>query len=265
MTQLSFDNLMPMPVSITHIEPGQLVSEDIYKSAQRRIEKSSGFSKDAFMRLLQEVNFDWKTGTSDYWTVPDDIMAESFGNGNKLFRESSTIAKLFVIRFKYLNGVERVTHPSGSQNYLHGEVTDKNGSTTIGLRFEGYRPTSDHKAPPPKSVKQHFIDNDKLYCVVNGSTNNIEIDHKQGRAHSTGWDTDSDPEFYQPLTKHNNTVKKNACDRCEKTNKRFDATRLGYPKSFLEGTVDFDADQGCVGCFWYDVKKFVQEMCSTNE
>lgn len=47
--------------------------------------------------------------------------------------------------------------------------------------------------------------------------------------------------------------KENAAKNAYQQKKRFDATKLGFNVSFIQGDIDSNF---CQGCFWYDIKLF---------
>ena len=94
-------------------------------------------------------------------------------------------------------------------------------------------------------VREHYKDQK---CRILATGRNIEMDHKDGRKHSY-MPVESCEEF-QPLSKAANDAKRSHCDRCKGTNKRFDATVLGYKISVVDGTIDYRGS--CVGCYWND-------------
>lgn len=93
-------------------------------------------------------------------------------------------------------------------------------------------------------------------CVLTGTTQNIEVDHKDGRKDNYGDSLELSD--FQPLNKTANNIKREACKKCKNTNKRFDATALGYCAGWIYGDVVYDGT--CVGCLWYDIKEFHKEI-----
>ena len=98
-------------------------------------------------------------------------------------------------------------------------------------------------------VYEHYKDSP---CVVLATNRNVEMDHKDGRKESYK-PVESCDEF-QPLSKAANDAKRSHCKRCKASNERFDARKLGYVVSVVEGTLDYRGT--CVGCYWYDPKHF---------
>ena len=99
-------------------------------------------------------------------------------------------------------------------------------------------------------------------CLLLG-TSKPEVDHKNGRKNdlrvgnlNNQWLSD-----FQPLSKAANDAKRQHCKSCAKTNKRFDASILGFEKSFTSGNNKYlESPEGCVGCFWFDVRDFQKKV-----
>ena len=98
-------------------------------------------------------------------------------------------------------------------------------------------------------------------CAVLATNRNIEMDHKDGRKHSYV-PVDTCDEF-QPLSKAANDAKRSHCKSCKRTNKRFDATVLGYKMPVVVGTIDYRGS--CVGCYWNDPLYFNSRLDLNSE
>ena len=107
-------------------------------------------------------------------------------------------------------------------------------------------------------------------CVVtgvyaNGKKLRIECDHKNGRYNDPQVNevsTQSQNDF-QPLHKNVNTIKREHCKSCEITGKRYDAKKLGFTVSWIQGNVEHSGkSDGCVGCYWYDPRDFHLKVSS---
>lgn len=92
-------------------------------------------------------------------------------------------------------------------------------------------------------------------CVLLGTTTNTEIDHKDATYTTDNLGVDD----FQVLHKSVNDAKRQHCKNCRDTNKRFDATLLSFPASYACGGESLK-DNGCKGCFWYDIQAFIKEM-----
>lgn len=96
-------------------------------------------------------------------------------------------------------------------------------------------------------------------CAILDISTNIECDHKDGLKNDWRMKDKSTQklEDFQPLAKTVNDAKREHCNKCKETGKRYDAKRLGYKESYLFGD---ENSKTCVGCYWYDPKKFNQKI-----
>lgn len=92
-------------------------------------------------------------------------------------------------------------------------------------------------------------------CVVLDVGASIEIDHKDGRYNDIDIEDESN---YQPMHKTVNDSKRYHCNECKKSGIRYDAKKLGYSVSQIEGTEYYDEKIECQGCYWNDTYKFNQ-------
>lgn len=184
---------------------------------------------DIFLALAKP---DPETGFSD--PVPLDILKANglgFGNGGSWCRDDSALGK------KY--NIERI----------------KKGRGISAVKLNGYR-----KNPIGKQIPSHIKQEiHEKRCIVLGISK-PECDHKDGRRDDPIY---NDPDkltikHFQPLSKAANNAKKQHCKDCRKTNRRFDATRLGYSVGQWAGNGRYMGS--CVGCYWHDPFKFNQEI-----
>lgn len=96
-------------------------------------------------------------------------------------------------------------------------------------------------------------------CVILDISTNIECDHKDGMKDDWRLNNKENQRLddFQPLSKTANDAKRQHCKKCLKTGKRYDAKKLGYKESYILGSED---SKTCVGCYWYDPKKFNQKI-----
>ena len=158
-------------------------------------------------------------------------------------------------------GVEFQTKNGGDWNRSDGGLRDfiiyreKVKGKSIGIRLDGYKDTSIEKRIKTdilKSIK-------KQRCrVVDVGGENIECDHKDGRYsfESYGSVENQKEDDFQPLLRNVNLSKRTHCKICEETNERYDAKRLGYSVGWIVGGSNYSGT--CVGCYWYDPRKFNQ-------
>ena len=114
-----------------------------------------------------------------------------------------------------------------------------------------------------RSIRSDLIKKIKQQkCLLLG-TSKPEVDHKNGRKNDlrVGKLKNQRLSDFQPLSKAANDAKRQHCKSCAKTNKRFDARKLGFEKSFTVGNIEYlQSPDGCVGCFWFDVRDFQKKV-----
>ena len=157
------------------------------------------------------------------------------GNGGSWCRETSALGKEFNIR--------RI----------------KEGNKIVAVELHGYKKLPIEK-PIPNDIKRTI---GKKRCVVL-ATSRVEVDHKDGHR--------DDPRLsdiklvreddFQPLSKAANNAKRQHCKECRKSDKRFDARRLGYSRGYVRGDKVYEGT--CVGCYWYDPYFFNQEISKNS-
>lgn len=129
----------------------------------------------------------------------------------------------------------------------------KNSGRVSAVRLDGINRNSIKKNKGIREDIRKNLENEP--CRVLDTHSNIEIDHKNGRYNNlTDIDIKAQKESdFQPMSKAANDAKRNHCQTCIETGKRYDAKNLGYKESFIAG--DEDTPQ-CPGCYWYDPHKF---------
>tara|TARA_X000000950_G_scaffold30069_1_gene32529 strand:+ start:33 stop:611 length:579 start_codon:yes stop_codon:yes gene_type:complete len=130
---------------------------------------------------------------------------------------------------------------------------ERSGGKIISYQCIGFNNISD-KSISNEIVK--FIKKER--CLLLG-TRKPEADHKNGRYNNPRVNNKKTQKLsdFQALGQAANKAKRQFCKDCKKTNKRFDAKILGFKQSFSQGGEEYlESVDGCVGCFWYDVKDF---------
>lgn len=163
------------------------------------------------------------------------------------------------------NGCQWARSHSSYLGKKYAIVREQDGGRVASVRLAG--------ANPDLLNKCRSID-PKIYaafagcaCVMCGTHSTIEVDHKDGRydnERNASADTQVATDF-QPLCKHDNDTKRQRCKECKATGKRFDAKELGYPMSWTEGGEDWDEEQNCHGCFYYDIADFRAHLAYSAE
>ena len=130
---------------------------------------------------------------------------------------------------------------------------ERSGGRIISYQCIGFNNISD------RSIRNEIVKFiKKERCLLLG-TRKPEADHKNGRYNNPRVNNKKTQKLtdFQPLGQAANKAKRQFCKDCKKTNKRLDAKILGFKQSFSKGGEEYlESVDGCVGCFWYDVKDF---------
>ena len=136
-------------------------------------------------------------------------------------------------------------------------ATKKQGGKIISYQCVGFNNV------PDKSIRTEITRVlNKKRCLLLG-TSKAEADHKNGRYNNPRVNNKETQKLgdFQPLGQAANKAKRQACKNCKKTNQRFDAKILGFEKSFSAGGREYlQSPDGCIGCFWYDVRDFQKKI-----
>ena len=92
----------------------------------------------------------------------------------------------------------------------------------------------------------------KQKCVILG-TDHPKVDRKAGRGDGVAVRHQKFSDF-QPLSKDSMDAKRQHCEECRETNRRFDAKRIGFRVSQVQENGAYRGN--CVGCYWYDPMEF---------
>ncbi len=191
-----------------------------------------------FIKLAQPDN----EGISR-WVSKKEFIGEysdlMFKNGADWCRKEATIAKYYYVEFDK-------------------EITPGKGIDRI--RLNGFKKEEDRLGS--QSIRTDIKNYYKSKRCIILNTSKPEVDHKNGWKNDKAMDLKTQTlEDFQPLSKAANDAKRQFCKECRKTNKRFDAKKLGYPMSFYSGNENHPGNsQGCIGCFWYDPLEFRKHL-----
>ena len=162
--------------------------------------------------------------------------------------------------FKTSNGMSWCRSDTSYLGKKYVIIREHKGGSVYSIKADGFK-----KAIHSANIRADIlrtIANRK--CAILDVNSNIECDHKDGIKNDLSVaDTKSQKlEDFQALSKAANDAKRTHCGICRRTKKRYDAKRLGYKVSFTHGD---ENSQVCVGCYWYDPKKFNEEISSSFE
>jgi len=162
------------------------------------------------------------------------------GNGGTWWRNGSSLVKMFKIRLE-MGG---------------------NGNKIQYITLMGWNNDSHFTNKIPKYVRKHY--KNKATIDHGSISGNSEIDHKNGRKEHS--EDNLGVNDFQKISKTGNVAKREHCKRCKSTGERFDARTLGYTVPVIKGTLthnnvtDNGENDGCVGCYWYDIYQFNQTI-----
>lgn len=170
-------------------------------------------------------------------------------------------------QLELLNGLSWGRRSSALAKKYHVE-TDK--SITPGVKIDRIRLNgfnTSHTSGLTQSIRSDIkIKIGAKRCAVLGTRRScdhkVEVDHKDGRKQDLRImnTTTQTLEDFQPLSKPANDAKRQFCKECKGTDKRYDAKLLGYTVSFIAGTINYDNQLGCKGCYWHDPFAFNQAL-----
>jgi hypothetical protein len=183
-------------------------------------------------------------------------VAQPDENGKtKLWLYSELETKFPGVEFQTKNGGDWCRSDGQLKNYIIHREKIKN--KTIGIRLDGFR-----EETIQKSIRNDIklaIKKQKC-CVTDVGGEFIECDHKNGRYDEKLYAKVEDQKIddFQPLHRNVNLSKRTHCKKCEESNFRYDATKLGYSQGWVHGNHIFNGT--CIGCYWNDPKYFNKKI-----
>lgn len=158
------------------------------------------------------------------------------GNGGSWCRRSSSIAKKYIVEF---------------------DKSRTKGNAIDAIRLNGFNTDTEFNQNIRSDIKKYYKNKKCVMLGISGKSENtkIEVDHKDGRKNDPRVSdiTTQKLEDFQPLCKAANDIKRQICDKCRKSNIRWDAKNIaGNPYSFYLGNSEYTEDLGCKGCYQYD-------------
>ena len=197
-------------------------------------------SKISKVQLFLELAKPDETGNSRKVLISefiDKYERLQFGNGGDWCRTDGTLAKKYI--------VER----------------HKQGNSIIAVQLFGLNTKKQiHKQIRSDIVKE--ISSQKCAVLY---ISNVEVDHKDG--HRDDYENlkpeNQKIDDFQPLSPAVNEAKRQHCKVCRGNKVRFDARVLGFSKGAWVGNGQYRGT--CVGCYWYDIKKFNEEISKNKD
>lgn len=161
--------------------------------------------------------------------------------------------------FQCTNGVPYLRQGSFlTKKYSIQKYYTKNTGSLTRFRLNGFNASNAQRVSRsiPVAVRRDVRMKYGSRCVWCGSTDKLEIDHKDGRYTRAG----STMGDFQLLCKSCNDKKRERCKKCSTTGKRYNVqesvSSTLYNIPFTKGTCRFNKKIGCRGCFLYDIEDF---------
>jgi hypothetical protein len=184
------------------------------------------------------------------WVDVEEFVGEyaslAFGNGGNWTRRDGGLAKKYNIE--------------SDNKRTRGNRVDR-------VRLNGFNTNKFFSNLIRADIKNFYKAQNCVMLGVNGKSANtlIEVDHKDGRKDD---DRVSDLESqknddFQPLCKAANDIKRQICNECKLSNKRWDAKNIkGNPYSFYCGDENWTDELRCEGCYQYDPVAYRKESAN---
>jgi predicted DNA-binding protein len=108
----------------------------------------------------------------------------------------------------------------------------------------------------PQEVRKVALEKSGHKCIWCGSTDRLEVDHKNGRYNNVSNNVND----FQILCKSCNDKKRERCKKCVLTGQRFNVqssiSNILFKSPFTCGDGKYNDMIGCKGCFLYDIEDF---------
>lgn len=233
--------------------------------------------------LLQRFEILSRVGDNKFrWVNTNEFIGEyaclAFNNGGTWTRKEN-IGKYWKIITVKENGTFRYPgwtpsteekHEINSDFYNHF-TPSKRGNRIQYIKIHGPNENNIQRTINSR-IKNYFIENNMMKCVVCGSCSDLQYDHKN--------DLYNDPRVlnvntqevddFQILCRHCNDQKRNCMVKTRNTGKRYGATRIPqlayHGIDFIEGDETFDVNDinAMKGTYWYDPVEFMKFLFITK-
>ena len=193
----------------------------------------------------------------------NNIDENGFSNGVVYYEDIIKHPDYIKDRDNVINGGNGISWKRTVEKYLKIQII-KNKGKSIGYSFKGFNFEHKNKNRNIRRDIRKILENCR--CSHCGKKGGIEIDHKNGRYNDIDvLNLDSQNiDHFQPLCDKCNKHKRSSCKKCKENGIRYDATFNGFTISVIEGTLMYDNDIGCNGCYWYDCHKFKSSLFLKN-
>jgi len=218
------------------------LSRTLTKKIVKKIAPKSKVKIVAIVERIAKIN---KKGVSDFISIeprdlkkrgckPQEVDMFKSNNGVPYLRKDAPLSRRYSIERKY----------------------NKNNGSLMGFKLIGFNNNLYFSRSIPQDVRRATLEKYGHKCIWCGSTDRLEVDHKNGRYNCVSNNVND----FQILCKSCNDKKRERCKKCQLSGQRFNVqTAISphlYKRPFTCGTGKFNEKIGCKGCFLYDIEDF---------
>lgn len=205
--------------------------------------------KSRIVQLIEKIAKINKKGVSDLIHIdPKSLQARGCkpaetslfqsNNGVAYLRRDSPLCKKYEVKRLYNTG---------------------SGGALVGFQLVGFNQNVHFSRAIPQHVRTATLAKYDHKCILCGSHDRLEVDHKNGRYNCV---TDKVEDF-QILCKSCNDKKRERCKKCAITGTRYNVQQaispLLYTIPYTQGGDKYNNTTGCKGCFLYDIEDFYKK------
>lgn len=225
--------------------PSLKSASKLSKTLHKKIVKKSTKPSIGILAIVERIGKINKKGVSNFISIspqdlkkkgckPQEIALFKSNNGVPYLRRDAPLSRRYFIERKY----------------------HKSNGALLGFKLTGFNDNLYFSRSIPQEVRKATLEHYGHKCIWCGSTDRLEVDHKNGRYNSVS----SRVEDFQILCKSCNDKKRERCKRCQVTGQRFNVqsaiSNVLYQVPFTCGGEKFNDKVGCKGCFLYDIEDF---------
>jgi hypothetical protein len=217
------------------------------RTHSKNIDKKSSKPKALIVVIVERIGKINKKGVSHFISIdvrdlkkkgckPREIDLFKSNNGVPYLRRDAPLSKKYTIERKYHKG---------------------NGSL-MGFKLTGFNNNLYFSRAIPQQVRKASLEKYGHKCIWCGSTDRLEVDHKNGRYNNVSNNVND----FQILCKSCNDKKRERCKKCVLTGQRFNVqssiSDILFKSPFTCGVGKYNDKIGCKGCFLYDIEDFYE-------